>query len=144
MAFYKIRHKETGLFWKGGGINVNNKSRRHIYKKIDGQLTSIKLDYSSKDHALEICFSKTGKVWTKKNHVTTAMNYGHETGLNQLLNQDCEVVEYPENQLTLDEISKIFESGLNAARLVWQEGCDVNFDEVFKNALKGNYLTSPE
>lgn len=144
MAFYKVRHKETGLFWKGGGVNVNNKSLKHIYSK-KSQFNGQPVDTKSKEHALEICFSKTGKVWTRKNHVSTALSYGHESGLNLLLRDDCEIVEYPEKQLTTEEIEKIFYSGIEASRLYWGAGVeDIDFNEIFQKALKGEYLEPAE
>lgn len=144
MGFFKVRHKETGLFWKGGGMNINNKSSHTLWSKNHPD-NGKALDYKSKSHALAVCFSKTGKVYSRKNHVTTAISFGHESGLNRLIAEDCEIIEIPERQYTIQDIEKIFEAGLDAARLYWGEGMtDINFDEVFKKALEGKYFPPTE
>lgn len=141
--FYKVIHKPTGLFWKGGGMQSNNKSMGSIYNR-SSKYHGEKLDKNSKEHALEVCFSKTGKVWSKKNHVSTAIGYGHEKGLNDLLKNDCEIIEYPEKQLTTEDIRNIFYSGIEASRLYYGEAIAIDFEKVFDDALIGKYLKPSE
>ena len=94
---YKVLHKPSGLYWKGGGMNKNNKSYSSIkIKNADGKWEYIHYDKNSQDHALLICFSKTGKTWSGLGPVKTALGYGHEPGLNDLL-KSCILVELTSN-----------------------------------------------
>ena len=87
LKLYKVKHKESGLYWKGGGMNKNKGSLYHVRGKYD-----CKIDYNSEEHALEVCFSKTGKTWSTLGAVKSALCYGHERGLNSLLSK-CSLVE---------------------------------------------------
>lgn len=89
---YKVKDKVSGLYWKGGGINSNNKSRWGIDRKIDGKHNYVQVDYSSEQDALDICFSKIGKTWSSLRAVKLALGYGHEEGLNSLLKK-CTIME---------------------------------------------------
>ena len=89
---YKVKHKESGLYWKGGGMNTNNKSMHHIWKKVDGKMLSTSLQYDYEPHALEVCFSQIGKTWSSFGAVKSALGYGHESGLNSLLKK-CVIME---------------------------------------------------
>lgn len=89
---YKVKHKDSGLYWKGGGINSNNKSFSHIDRKVDGKHSYEPIDYGSEKDALDICFSKIGKTWSSFRAVKSALGYGHESGLNSLLKK-CTIME---------------------------------------------------
>ena len=89
---YKVKDKVSRLYWKGGGINSNNKSNSHICRIIDGKRNYEKIDYKSEKDALEICFSRTGKTWSSLGAVKSALGYGHEDGLNSLLKK-CTIME---------------------------------------------------
>jgi hypothetical protein len=89
---YKVKHKESKLYWKGGGINSNNNSNSHILRIIDGIRTYEKINYGSEKDALDICFSRTGKTWSSLGAVKSALGYGHESGLNSLLKK-CTIME---------------------------------------------------
>lgn len=89
---YKVKDKESGLYWKGGGINSNNKSYSSIERIVDGKRTYEKIDYSSEKDALDVCFSKIGKTWSSFRAVKSALGYGHEPGLNSLLKK-CVIME---------------------------------------------------
>lgn len=103
---YKVLHKESGLYWKGSGMNKNNKSFSFIFvKNKTGQQESVKMDKSSEEHALQVCFSKTGKTWTTLRAVKCALGYRHEEGLNKLL-EKCELIEIKEVIVTQTPIIK--------------------------------------
>jgi len=89
---YKVKHKESGLYWKGGGINSNNGSNTYISRKVDGKHSYEKIDYGSEKDALDVCFSKVGKTWSSFGAVKSALGYGHELGLNSLLKK-CVIME---------------------------------------------------
>lgn len=89
---YKVKDKVSGLYWKGGGINSNNKSRTSIERIVDGKYSYEKIDYGSEQDALDVCFSKVGKTWSSFRAVKSALGYGHESGLNSLLKK-CVIME---------------------------------------------------
>lgn len=93
MDLYKIKDPNSKLFWKGGGMNKNNKSSSFInVKNEDGSFTYREIDKSSEEDALKICFSKNGKTWGDLRSAMCALAYGHEPGLNSLLKK-CELVK---------------------------------------------------
>lgn len=89
---YKVKDKVSGLYWKGGGINSNNKSSWGITRVVDGKKSYEEIDYSSERDALDVCFSKIGKTWSSLRAVKLALGYGHEPGLNSLLKK-CVIME---------------------------------------------------
>lgn len=93
MSVFKIKHIPSGLFWKGGGMRKNNGGSNILYKRKTSKFYGKTLNPKDPEMALEICFSKTGKVWNKEAWATVAKNYGHEPGLDMVL-KDCEIVEY--------------------------------------------------
>lgn len=92
MSIFKIKHIPSGLFWKGGGMKSNNGGWNTVYRKTS-KFHSKPLDPKNPEMSLEICFSKTGKVWNKEAWAIVAKNYGHEPGLDQVL-KECEIVKY--------------------------------------------------
>lgn len=89
---YKIKDVTSGLYWKGGGMNFNNKSCPFVKRMVDGKYQYEKIDYDSENDARAVCFSKGGKTWSSFSAVKLALNYGHEPGLNSLLSK-CAVME---------------------------------------------------
>lgn len=89
---FKIKHRESGLYWKGGGINSNNKSNKHIRRCVNGEYSYDLIDCTSERDALDVCFSKIGKTWSSYRAVKIALSYGHEPGLNSLLKK-CVLIE---------------------------------------------------
>jgi hypothetical protein len=93
MSVYKIKHIPTGLFWKGGGMRDNNGVGNIFYKRKTSKFYGKALNPRDPEMALEICFSKTGKVWNKEAWAIAEKNYGHEPGLDQIL-KECEIIKY--------------------------------------------------
>ena len=89
---YKVKHKESGLYWKGGGMNSNNNSSSYVTTRANGKYSHTEIDYNSEEHALSVCFSKVGKTWSSLRNVKSALGHGHEVGLNSLLKK-CTLME---------------------------------------------------
>lgn len=94
---YKVKDPVSGLYWKGGGMNKNNKSSSFIHSlppSVDFPDMSkyTQIDYNSETHALATCFSKNGKTWSSLRAVKSALGWSHEDGLNKLLGK-CEIIE---------------------------------------------------
>ena len=88
MFIYKVYHKDSHLFYKGGGMKLGT------MVGFTNPTTKEWVRYSGKnrDHALKICFSKKGKLWQEKHHVKAAISAPHEPALIELL-KECTIQE---------------------------------------------------
>lgn len=88
---YKVKDPVSGLYWKGGGMNKNNKNNKSN-SFLSTKSGYVNIDYGSEEHAIITSFSKKGKTWSSFRAVKSALGFGHESGLQKLLDK-CDVVE---------------------------------------------------
>lgn len=94
---YKVKDPVSKLYWKGGGMNKNNKSSSFIHSippSLDFPDMSrfTQIDYNSESHALVTCFTKNGKTWSSLRAVKSALAWEHEKGLSKILAK-CDIIE---------------------------------------------------
>lgn len=96
MIVYKLRHKATGLFWKGGGIPTYRSYRSMTMEEM-----------------IKMKFSKDGKLYHKKNQLTSGLKCQKTTApsfitknihaiFSNILHDDCEIVEFKLIETTPD------------------------------------------
>ncbi|MFW6247110.1 MAG: hypothetical protein ACOC22_02980 [bacterium] len=95
-TFYKVRHKETGKFWKGGGI------KNHIKNRINPD---------DKNDVLKEAFSNLGKAYSQKYHIKSALRhqqeFGEEPELQRILFEECEIVLYKTTLMAIEDPNDI-------------------------------------
>jgi len=85
MQVYKVRHKPTGLFWKGGGIPTYRSTPFVQFKGDTDKLNQEVLDQK---------FSKAGKTWGEYRFVKSAFSQIKFSRRMEDIISECELVTY--------------------------------------------------
>lgn len=94
MKVFKVKHRPTGLYWKGNGFRYN----QHASPRPD----RYNLKDDNFDDIIKICFSELGAAWSKIEHLKSDVKIIlHESNEYKDILTNCDVIEVVVKEKTL-------------------------------------------